>query len=79
MKKVFICHVVAIVVFILMFDLGLVVAKSPPKTGGVLPEINLPAPKDLGQRNYLGLLGGGLFKIPQIKADAVIIEIFSMY
>jgi thiol-disulfide isomerase/thioredoxin len=54
-------------------------ANKPPGIGGVLPTINLPIPKNEDERNYLGLYGGGLFKIPQIKAKAVIVEIFSMY
>ena len=51
----------------------------PPQEGGVLPDIQLPAPKDQIQRNYLGLPSDGPFTIPQIKAQVVIIEIFSMY
>jgi peroxiredoxin len=54
-------------------------ANKPPQKGEVLPAINLPVPKDPDEKNYLGLSGSGLFKIPQIKAKAVIIEIFSMY
>jgi len=54
-------------------------AAKPPEKGEVLPLINLPIPKSPEERNYLGLSGSGLFKIPQIKANAVIVEIFSMY
>jgi thiol-disulfide isomerase/thioredoxin len=54
-------------------------ANKPPEKGEVLPIINLPVPKNPDERNYLGLPGSGLFKIPQIKAKAVIVEIFSMY
>jgi peroxiredoxin len=54
-------------------------AAKPPEKGEVLPLINLPVPKNPEERNYLGLSGSGLFKIPQIKANAVIVEIFSMY
>jgi thiol-disulfide isomerase/thioredoxin len=45
----------------------------------VLPRIKLPAPKDPGEKSYLGLSGSVFFRIPQIKAKVVIIEIFSMY
>jgi len=79
MKRMLIYHLVAITIFVLTFNARPVVAKSPPKKGGVMPEINLPVPKDQGHRNYLGLSGEGLFKIPQTKAEVVIIEIFSMY
>jgi thiol-disulfide isomerase/thioredoxin len=54
-------------------------ANKPPEKGEQLPAINLPIPKNPDERNYLGLSGSGLFKIPQIKAKVVIIEIFSMY
>jgi len=47
--------------------------------GGQLPSIVLPIPKSTDEKAYLGLSGSGTFKIPQIKADVVIIEIFSMY
>ena len=54
-------------------------ADKPPGKGKTLPAINLPLPKNPAERGYLGLSGSGFFKIPQIKADVVIIEIFSMY
>ena len=54
-------------------------ANKPPEKGEQLPVINLPIPKNPEERNYLGLSGSGSFKIPQIKAKVVIIEIFSMY
>ena len=54
-------------------------ANKPPQKGEGLPVINLPIPENPDERNYLGLSGTGLFKIPQIKAKVVIVEIFSMY
>jgi peroxiredoxin len=54
-------------------------ANKPPEKGEVLPAINLSIPKNPDERSYLGLSGSGLFKIPEIKAKAVIVEIFSMY
>jgi thiol-disulfide isomerase/thioredoxin len=54
-------------------------ANKPPQKGEVLPAINLPAPKNPDEKNYLGLSGSGTFKISQIKAKVVIVEIFSMY
>ena len=59
--------------------LSAMAANKPPEKGEVLPVINLPVPKNPDERNYLGLSGSGLFKIPQIKAKVIIIEIFSMY
>jgi len=54
-------------------------SKLPPEKGDVLPEIKIPVPVNATDRNYLGLRSIGFFKIPQIKAKVVIIEIFSMY
>jgi len=54
-------------------------ANAPPVKGGVLPAVNLPIPKSLEEKSYLGLSGDGFCKIPQIKAKVVITEIFSMY
>ena len=47
--------------------------------GAQLPSIVLPVPKSAEEKAYLGLSGSGTFKIPQIRSDVVIIEIFSMY
>jgi len=44
-----------------------------------LPEFNLPIPQDQTEKDYLGLSGKGTFKIGQIKAQVVIIEVFSFY
>ena len=54
-------------------------ANKPPQKGEGLPAINLPVPKNPDEKTYLGLSGSGTFKISQIKAKVVIVEIFSMY
>ncbi len=54
-------------------------ASVPPSKDDVLPKINLPIPKNPAEKSYLGLPGAGSFKIPQIKAKVVIVEVFSMY
>jgi len=70
----------AMVIFLcLAFGLHTLAGDKPPEKGGVLPIINLPIPKNPAERAYLGLSGDGTFRIPQIKANVVIIEIFSMY
>jgi len=51
----------------------------PPVKGDMLPDIKIPVPVNTTDSSYLGLKSIGFFKIPQIKARAVIIEIFSMY
>ena len=50
-----------------------------PHPGEALPSFVLSVPGNEAQKAYLGLSGGGSFKIAQIKARIVIIEIFSMY
>jgi peroxiredoxin len=52
---------------------------KPPEEGKTLPSIKLPVPESPEEKAYLGLKRKGSFTIPQIKADVVIIEIFSMY
>jgi thiol-disulfide isomerase/thioredoxin len=66
-------------VFFLIISSSIHAADQPPQKGESLPSINLPIPKSPTEKSYLGLSGGGSFKIPQIKAKAVVIEIFSMY
>jgi thiol-disulfide isomerase/thioredoxin len=54
-------------------------ATIPPAKGGTLPAFSLPIPKDSSEKTYLGLSGDGPFKVPQIKAEVVLIEVFSLY
>ncbi|CAB1078289.1 hypothetical protein D1AOALGA4SA_6043 [Olavius algarvensis Delta 1 endosymbiont] len=56
-----------------------VAASQPPAVGGKLPEITLAAPQDAELQLYLGVRGKQTFAIPEIKAEVVLIEIFSMY
>jgi hypothetical protein len=70
----------AVLLGILMVAAGFAGANSkPPAVGGQLPEFTLPAPKSDEYQKYLGLAGKESFKISEIRADVVIIEIFSMY
>lgn len=50
-----------------------------PAEGGVLPEMKIPVPQKDEEIKYLGIKEKGTFKIPQIKAEMVIVEVFSMY
>ena len=78
MKSILVLFIVpALLISILTFPA--LAADKPPEKGEEMPVINLPVPMDPEERNYLGLSGSGFFKIPQIKAKAVIIEFFSMY
>ena len=78
MKKNLMSLTVMILLFLAFISPALA-ANKPPEKGETLPVMNLPIPKNPEERNYLGLSGSGSFKIPQIKAKVVIIEIFSMY
>jgi peroxiredoxin len=68
---------------VIMIGLGsltpLLAAGAPPAKGDSLPAITLPFPKSSEEKTYLGIAGEGTFKIPQIKTQVVILEIFSMY
>jgi peroxiredoxin len=53
---------------------------SPPKVGSPMPVIDVPMFNNSVDLKYLGLSSGGKsFKINQIKAKVVIIQIYSMY
>ncbi|MGD2100297.1 MAG: hypothetical protein PVG35_22205 [Desulfobacterales bacterium] len=70
----------AVLIGVLLFHTGFASANSqPPAVGGVLPDFSLAVPQNDEYRNYLGVAGKEFFTIPEIKADVVIIEIFSMY
>ncbi len=71
-------RVAAIVLSLVLLNSQPLAARTPQK-GDVLPDIAIPVPPDDADKDYLGIKGGGFFKIPWIKARAVIIEIFSMY
>ncbi len=53
-------------------------SQAPPENS-ILPDFQLPVPANATHRQYLGIKGSGTFNVHQIKAKAVIIEIFSMY
>ena len=52
---------------------------QPPAVGGNLPEITLDVPQSAELQLYLGVRGKQTFAIPEIRAEVVLIEIFSMY
>jgi thiol-disulfide isomerase/thioredoxin len=54
-------------------------ASETPKAGSPFPRITLPTPKSPEHRTYLGLSEGDEFSLSDIKAEVLIIEIFSMY
>ena len=52
---------------------------KPPAQGTALPQFQLAVPEDSEAKGYLGLSGSGEFTIPEIKAQVVVIQIFSRY
>ena len=77
MKKILVLMMVTAVVL----AGSLAAAQSaPPKPGEKLFDFTLPMPAERADRNYLGLSGWGkTFRIADIKANVVLIEILSMY
>lgn len=80
MKKIRALYCIVIIT-VCVFTYSLSMAGSPPAVGGMLPDVKLSMPKDMADKNYLGLglFAFGSFKIPEIKAQLVIVQIFSMY
>jgi hypothetical protein len=69
----------AVCVGVFLLTAGFSKADSqPPAVGGILPEFDLSVPRSDEHQKYLGV-AGKTFMIPEIKAEVVIIEIFSMY
>lgn len=66
-------------IFILTATITGTAFSGPPAAGGILPELYLPVPGEIQYRQYLGLDDKPEFKISEIKADVIIIQIFSMY
>ena len=54
-------------------------ATNPVAKGSEFPTIDLVVPEDAAAREYLGLANSDKFTIPQIKAQVVIIQVFSRY
>ena len=68
------------VIFCSYLIAGFAGAKTkPPAEGGILPGIVLNVPENTELQQYLGVTGKKTFTIPEIKAEVVVIGIFSMY
>lgn len=68
-----------LIFFLLLFFDFTAAAVQPPQVGEVLPDMEFAVPKNPEHQQYLGLSGKNTFRIPEIKAEVVILEIFSMY
>lgn len=55
------------------------VARALTVSAGALATTQHPIPADPAARSYLGLSGDGSFRLPQINADILVVEVFSMY
>lgn len=78
MRKIRVFLIVVMLSFT-MFYQNIHAAETIPSKGQAFPDITLSVPEKASEKEYLGLEGRGSFKITQIKADLIIIEIFSMY
>jgi len=74
-----------ILMSLLFFGFSLIAAAAlqaagPPQPGGQIPELKFPMPSERVDKAYLGLSGwGSTFRVPDIQARVVILEILSMY
>lgn len=77
MKKLVICMLTMVVLFLASH----IFSEASADTNEALPEITLPLPDSQFHRSYLGLenVQSTTFRLSDIKADILIIELFSMY
>ncbi len=76
--KILIAAVLAVFIGIRAGGSGNASEKTPLK-GERFPDIRLAVPEKEAEKSYLGLSGKGTFALSDVKADVLIIEIFSMY
>ena len=62
-----------------LLSLTLCCGQALGQAGEPVLDFSLPGPESDVHKQYLGLVGDDAFVLEQIKADIVIIEIFSMY
>jgi peroxiredoxin len=68
-----------VLIFFLVFHNFLYASGKTPLKGDVFPDITLTVSEKTLENDYLGLTPKGSFRISGIKADVLIIEIYSMY
>jgi thiol-disulfide isomerase/thioredoxin len=64
---------------LLLFGWGAAAAQDPPAPGDGLAQMTLTSPAEPGQRDDLGLTGEAPFDLSEIRAELLLIEVFSMY
>jgi peroxiredoxin len=78
MKKTSAFIFAAILCFTLSYQAAQAGNRTPAK-GESFPDIAFLMPDKPFDKDYLGLKGKNTFKLSQVKADVVILEVFSMY
>jgi peroxiredoxin len=78
MKNLFICTMV-LAIHLFYTCAASAKGESPISEGKIFPDTVLASPVSRELKEYLGLSDQTHFKIKEIKAEVVIIEIFSMY
>ncbi|MCG2722457.1 MAG: TlpA family protein disulfide reductase [Thermodesulfovibrionales bacterium] len=68
-----------ILAYLLCITASLQAAGHTPAKGESFPPVTLQKPEGTAELDYLGLKGTGSFEVSEIKADLLIIEIYSMY
>ena len=79
MKKREVFYIFAVLVSLTLFAQVVQSSVRTPVKGEHFPDLALTAPEKPSDRDYLGLEDKTTFKFSQIKADVIILEIFSMY
>ena len=80
MMSMRIVSAVSILLMLAVAGLGLCgTSKQISVNADILADLNLNSPENLADNKYLGLSDGKNFKLPQVKARLLIIQIFSMY
>jgi len=72
-------RVLTVIIIMFFFVLQVYAAELTPAKGDIFPDITLSKTEKASEKEYLGLSGKGSFRISQIKAELLILEIFSMY
>lgn len=78
MKKTSVFIFAAILCFTFSYQAAQAGNRTPAK-GESFPDIAFVMPDKPFDKDYLGLKGKNIFKLSQVKADVVILEVFSMY
>jgi peroxiredoxin len=79
MKKKTTLYILAGLLSIIFFIQAVQAGNRTPAQGEAFPDITLVMPDKTSDRDYLGLKGKNTFKLSQVKADVLILEVFSMY